>query len=56
MWIYGGGNVDGASDGFDGSKLARDGKTIVVTMNYRMNLMGFLAHPALDAEGHYFGN
>lgn len=56
VWIYGGGNVDGASDGYDGSKLARDGKTIVVTVNYRLNLMGFLAHPALDSEGHKFGN
>ncbi|RXF74316.1 carboxylesterase/lipase family protein [Hansschlegelia zhihuaiae] len=56
VWIYGGGNVDGASDGYDGSKLARDGKTIVVTMNYRMNLVGFFAHPALKAEGHPIGN
>ena len=32
------------------------GKTVVVTMAYRLNLMGFLAHPALDNEGHLFGN
>ena len=25
-------------------------------MAYRLNLMGFLAHPALDTEGHLFGN
>ena len=25
-------------------------------INYRLNLFGFLAHPALDAEGHAFGN
>jgi para-nitrobenzyl esterase len=25
-------------------------------MNYRMGLFGFLAHPALDNEGHPFGN
>ena len=34
----------------------RDGKLVVVTINYRLNLFGFLAHPALDAEGHAFGN
>ena len=33
-----------------------DGKTVVVTMEYRLNLMGWLAHPALDDEGHLFGN
>jgi para-nitrobenzyl esterase len=56
VWIHGGGNVDGETPGYDGSKLAADGKTVVVTMEYRLNLMGFLAHPALDAEGHSFGN
>ncbi|MFC3694510.1 carboxylesterase/lipase family protein [Chenggangzhangella methanolivorans] len=56
VWIHGGGNVDGASDAYDGSKMARDGKTIVVTLNYRLNLMGFLAHPAIQAEGELFGN
>src|SRR5215831_7706064 len=56
VWIHGGGNVDGETPGYDGSKLASEGKTIVVTMEYRLNLMGFLAHPALDNEGHLFGN
>ena len=56
FWIHGGGNVDGESSDYDASKLASDGKTVVVTINYRLNLMGFLAHPALDDEGHLFGN
>ncbi len=56
FWIHGGGNVDGESNDYDASKLASDGKTVVVTINYRLNLMGFLAHPALDDEGHLFGN
>ena len=48
VWIHGGGNVDGETPGYDGSKLASLGKTVVVTMAYRLNLMGFLAvitHP-----------
>ena len=56
VWIHGGGNVDGETPGYDGGKLAAQGKTVVVTMAYRLNLMGFLAHPALDNEGHLFGN
>jgi para-nitrobenzyl esterase len=56
FWIHGGGNSDGESNDYDGSKLAADGKTVVVTINYRLNLMGFLAHPVLDGEGHFSGN
>src|SRR5499427_567186 len=41
VWIHGGGNVDGETPGYDGSKLASQGKTVVVTMEYRLNLMGF---------------
>jgi para-nitrobenzyl esterase len=56
VWIHGGGYVDGDSSHYDGSRLAVMGRTVVVTMNYRLGLMGFLAHPALDTEGHPFGN
>jgi para-nitrobenzyl esterase len=56
VYIHGGGNFDGETPGYDGSKLASQGKAVVVTMAYRLNLMGFLAHPALDNEGHLFGN
>ena len=56
FWIHGGGNLDGETPGYDGSKMASDGKTVVVTLAYRLNLMGWLAHPALDDEGHLFGN
>jgi para-nitrobenzyl esterase len=56
VWIHGGGYFDGASNDYDGSKLAAQGKLVVVTINYRLNLFGFLAHPALDSEGHVFGN
>jgi para-nitrobenzyl esterase len=56
VWIHGGGNVDGGSTDYDGSKLAREGHTVVVSLNYRLGLLGFMAHPAIDAEGHLFGN
>ena len=56
VWIHGGGNLDGESNDYNGSKMASQGKTVVVTFNYRLNLMGWLAVPSLDSEGHTFGN
>ena len=59
MWIHGGGLVDGESNDYDASKLAKggpSGPTVVVTINYRLGLFGYFAHPALDNEGHNFGN
>jgi len=56
VYIHGGGNFDGETPGYDGSKLASQGKVVVVTIEYRLNLLGFLAHPALDNEGHFSGN
>jgi para-nitrobenzyl esterase len=60
VWIHGGGDVDGESTDYDGTKLATGGPlgtpVVVVTMNYRLGLLGFFAHPAIDAEGHLFGN
>jgi para-nitrobenzyl esterase len=56
VWIHGGGNVDGASRDYDASRLAARGHAVVVTINYRLGLLGWLANPALDAEGHPFAN
>jgi len=56
VWIHGGGNADGETPGYDGSKLAAQGRTVVVSMEYRLNVFGWLSHPALDNEGHLFGN
>jgi para-nitrobenzyl esterase len=56
VWIHGGGNLDGESTDYDGSKMATQGNTVVVTFNYRLNLMGFLAVSSLDSEDHNFGN
>ncbi len=46
VWIHGGGFVGGESDDYDPSGLVADG-VIVVTINYRLGALGFLAHPAL---------
>ncbi len=46
VWIHGGGFTEDGARNYDGSKLAADG-TVVVTINYRLGALGFLAHPAL---------
>ncbi len=54
VWIYGGGFSEGtgAEPEFDGEALARKG-VVVVTFNYRIGPLGFLATPDLDREsGH----
>jgi len=51
VWIHGGALVTGESDDYDPTALVEDGVT-VVTINYRLGALGFLAHPALaDANG-----
>ena len=51
VWIHGGGYYGGtaAQAGFDGANLAAHG-AIVVTVNYRLGIFGFFAHPDLSAE------
>jgi len=51
VWIHGGALSSGAGSDklYDGARLASQG-LVVVTINYRMGILGFLAHPALSAE------
>ena len=49
VWIHGGGLTEDAGRNYDGSKLAAD-STVVVTINYRLGALGFLAHPALASR------
>ena len=49
FWIHGGGNSMGSGDMLDPSRLAADNDVIVVTINYRLGIFGWLSHPALRA-------
>lgn len=51
VWIHGGNLVRGSSQQamFDGTNLARRG-VIVVSINYRLGVFGYFAHPGLSAE------
>jgi hypothetical protein len=49
VWIHGGGLTEEAGRNYDPAKLTADG-TVVVTINYRLGALGFLAHPALASR------
>jgi para-nitrobenzyl esterase len=60
IWMHGGSNNSGsASDDiplglggkiFDGRHFAENQRVVIVTTNYRLGVLGFFSHPALDAE------
>lgn len=51
VWIHGGSLVSGGARSglYDGAALARRG-VMVVSINYRLGVLGYLAHPDLSAE------
>jgi para-nitrobenzyl esterase len=56
VWLHGGALVVGESDDYDPTKLVENEDVVVVTINYRLGFLGFLAHPALSAETNYQGS
>ncbi len=55
MWIHGGAWAGGAGSapGWDGTRLARDGDVVVVTVNHRLTAFGYLA---LDPDDERFAD
>lgn len=51
VWIHGGSFINGSGDIYDAQWLASRGDMLVVTINYRLGALGFLAHPALGPAG-----
>jgi para-nitrobenzyl esterase len=68
VWIHGGGNFSGGAGiplpgpgqedtlWYDGQVFAARQGVVLVTFNYRLGPLGFLAHPALAEEGSPLGN
>ncbi|MFI6502937.1 carboxylesterase/lipase family protein [Nonomuraea typhae] len=50
VWLHGGGFTQGAGGDYDAGRLARAG-AVVVTVNYRLGIFGFLGHPGLAGSG-----
>ena len=57
VYFYGGGFVagDASEPRYDGASMAKKG-IVVVTVNYRLNIFGFFAHPELSKESSYKGS
>jgi para-nitrobenzyl esterase len=59
VWLHGGSNTfgSGSQPMYEGASLARRG-VLLVTLNYRLGVMGFFSHPELTAESphHSSGN
>ena len=47
LWIHGGGNSIGSGSPYNGSILAARYKVVVVTINYRLGVLGWFHHPKL---------
>ncbi len=54
VWLYGGSFVSGSGSDprCDGESFARKG-VVLVTINYRIGVLGFMAHPELSAESRH---
>ncbi|KAL4235145.1 Carboxylesterase 5A [Mactra antiquata] len=53
IWIHGGGFVQGTANVYNASYLASYGNVIVVTINYRLGVFGFLSTEDDSAPGNY---
>lgn len=58
VWLHGGSFLSGSGAGlpYRGHHLARRGDVVVVTLNYRLGALGFLAHPDLLEDESGAGN
>ena len=66
VWVHGGGNVNGSANEpvpflntglfYSGEFLAEGHGVIVVSLNYRLGVFGFFAHPDLKGEEGHAGN
>ena len=59
VWLHGGGFQAGSSaaeDIYDGENLSRKGDVVVVSVNHRLNVLGFLDLSAYGEEYKYSGN
>lgn len=57
FWIHGGANIGGSGSGdlYNAGTLTAHG-VLLVTINYRLGIFGYLAHPALTSESPHYAS
>lgn len=53
VWVPGGGFITGAGSIYDPARLVKAGDIVVVTVNYRLGVFGFFAHPELGEASNF---
>ncbi|MGN9840130.1 carboxylesterase/lipase family protein [Nonomuraea sp. H19] len=53
VWVPGGGFITGSGSIYDPARLVKAGDIVVVTVNYRLGVFGFLAHPELGDSSNF---
>ncbi|RMI44760.1 carboxylesterase family protein [Actinomadura harenae] len=56
VWVHGSGFRNGSGSLYRPAEMVARDNVIVVTINYRLGMFGFLAHPAFDKAGNGSGN
>ncbi|WP_406458012.1 carboxylesterase/lipase family protein [Streptomyces sp. NBC_01622] len=51
VWLHGGGFTTGAGSSYDAHRMATRGDVVLVTVDYRLGALGFLAHSGLPGSG-----
>ena len=53
VWWHGGGYTTGSGAVYDAQRLASQGRVMVVTVNYRLGVFGYLSLPGLSGSGDF---
>ncbi|POM23524.1 Carboxylesterase [Actinomadura rubteroloni] len=53
VWWHGGGFTQGSGKDYDARRLATEGDVVVVTVNYRLGIFGYLGLPGLRGSGDF---
>ena len=53
VWIHGGAYIAGSAFSYNGAMLSATREVIVVTINYRLGVLGFLNIPGTNVSGNY---